>query len=493
MFADDLSRSYTGVQALDHALRFSSALRNASLEPGDVVAFFCMGSAPHVLAWFGAVTGGYVASNLHTRNDSEAQVATALQWLGAKAIVYDEAFASLVEGAVRQSGAPIRMIALDGEEGGWATFIDSAPALDYDRERPSAASLAAISLSSGSTGQPKGVMHTQASLLACALAGQAMLEGMNRHDTLLFSMNPSYAGWLVFVLSAVAGKSRTYLMRRYEPVRLLDLIERERATIVPLVPTMWRMLLEHDLAHRDLSSLRLACVGGEAPTADDVTRINAHICKRIGATYIAGESMNGCTVMAVAEDLLAASKIGSTGQPTAGADVRIVDPYGSIHDQLPVGETGEIVVTGSSLAIGYWRDPALTAKKFVEGWWRSGDLGRLDEDGFLWVDGRADNVINTGGIKVHAEEIEAAILTHESITACAVVGRADAKFGQRIEAYVVAADSGLTAESLDAYLRNVSGLSGYKVPKRIHFLDALPTGLTGKLDRRALRDRKDST
>jgi acyl-coenzyme A synthetase/AMP-(fatty) acid ligase len=134
----------------------------------------------------------------------------------------------------------------------------------------------------------------------------------------------------------------------------------------------------------------------------------------------------------------------------------------------------------------------LTATKFVDGWWRSGDMGHVDEDGFLWMSGRADNVINTGGIKVHAEEIESEISTHEDVAACAVVGCTDAKFGQRIEAYIVASNPGLTADTLKAYLKNVRQLSAHKVPKAFHFLAALPTGPTGKIDRRALRARSES-
>jgi acyl-CoA synthetase (AMP-forming)/AMP-acid ligase II len=488
LFADDQGASYTGEQALDRALRFASALRNASIQPGDVVAFMCLGSAPHAVAWFGAVAGGYVTSNLHMRTESVERVAETLQWLDAKVVVHDAAFASLVAAAVQETGLPIKTLALDDEGDSWETFINTAAPLDYEGERADPASLASIVLSSGSTGKPKGVMHSQASLLATAVAGQGMLEGLHRHDTVLLPMNPSFAAWLMFVLAAIAGSSRLYFVRRFEPAQVVDLVERERVTVLPMVPTMWRMMLELDTANRNLTSLRLIGVGGESPTADDVKRMTTRFCKRIAGGYLASESANGCAVMIKAEDLLDPRKIGSTGQPTLGVDVRIVDPEGSIDDVLPPGRVGEIVVTGSSVALGYWRDPALSAKKFVDGWWRSGDLGHLDDDGYLWVNGRADNVINTGGIKVHAEEIELEIMAHGGVSSCAVVGRTDAKFGQRIEAYVVAKSAGLTSDDLKSHLKDVRQLDSYKVPKEFHFLSALPVGLTGKLDRRALRD-----
>ncbi len=492
LFADDQNSSFTGAQALECSLRFASALRNASLIPGDVVAYLCLGSASHIVAWFGTLVGGYVTANLHTRNSSVGQLAETLKWLGAKLIVHDEEFASIVQAAVLETGMSIRTLTLNDENSSWKAFIENARPFDYGRERPDATSVAGVILSSGSTGRPKGVMHSQASLLACALSGQVMLAGINRHDTIMIPMNPSFAGWVMFVLPALAGISRLLLLRRFEPAHAMELAERERVTILNMVPTMWRMVFDVVTPERDFTNVRLTCVGGELPTAEDVTRITARFCKHIAAIYMAGESGNGCAITVTAEDMRDGRKIGSTGLPTVGADMRLVDPEGSIDDVVPLGERGEIVVTGTSVALGYWGDPALTAKKFVDGWWRSGDLGRLDEDGYLWIEGRADNVINTGGIKVHAEEIEGEILTHADVSTCAVVGRRDAKFGQRIEAYVVARTPELTPEVLKAYLKDVRQLSGHKVPKVFHFLDALPTGATGKLDRRALLDGSES-
>ena len=492
LFTDDEGASYTGDQALDHSLRVASALRSASLVPGDVVAFLCLGSTPHIAAWFGTMTGGYVAANLHTRNNSVAQIVEALRWLGAKLVVHDAEFTKVVNVAVHEIGLPIRTLALGDETRSWDAFVKGAPPLDYEHERPEAESIAAIILSSGSTGEPKGVMHSQASMLACAVAGQVMLAGINRHDTIMIPMNPSFAGWVMFVLPALAGASRLLLVRRFDAARVVDLTVRERVTILNMVPTMWRMVFDVVTPEHDFSSVRLTCVGGELPTADDVTRITARFCPRVNAIYMAGESGNGCAITVTAEDMVGFGKIGATGMPLVGADVRVVDPEGSIDDVLPLGQRGEVVVTGPSVALGYWRDPALSAKKFIDGWWRSGDLGHIDEDGYVWVNGRADNVINTGGIKVHAEEIESEIMTHEDVSACAVIGCTDAKFGQRIEAYVVARSAALTPDALRSYLKNTRQLSGHKVPKVFHFLDALPTGLTGKLDRRALRARSEA-
>lgn len=488
---DDQGGSSSGDEALDQSLRFASALRDAALVAGDVVAFLCLGSVSHMAAWYGTFAGGYIAANLHTRNSSVAQLAEALQWLGAKFVVHDAEFTSAIAAAVHESGLPIQTLALDDGKS-WKALLDAAQPLAYARERPDPGAVAAVILSSGSTGKPKGVMHSQASLLACALAGQALLEGIHRHDTILIPMNPSFAGWVMFVLPALAGRSRLLLVRRFEPASVVDFAERERVTILNMVPTMWRMVFEVITPERDFTCVRLTCVGGELPTADDISRITARFCPRVTAIYMAGESGNGCAVTVTADDMAEGQKLGSTGLPTIGADVRIVALDGSVDDVLPPGELGEIVVTGSTVALGYWREPALTAMKFVDGWWRSGDMGCLDNSGYLWMSGRADNVINTGGIKVHAEEIESAIMSLDGVSSCVVVGCKDAKFGQRVEAYVVTTRPDVSADSVRAHLKDVRQLSAYKVPKAFHFLTAMPTGLTGKVDRRALQLRSES-
>jgi acyl-coenzyme A synthetase/AMP-(fatty) acid ligase len=256
---------------------------------------------------------------------------------------------------------------------------------------------------------------------------------------------------------------------------------------VPLIPTMWRMLMDTSPDDYDLTSLRLASVGGESPSAALVERLRSVICDRIVGTYMASESGTASTIVVRTEDIIVHNKAGSTGLPTLGADMKIIDPDGKIDDEMPVGDTGEIAVSSPSLAMGYWREADLTAKKFVRGWWRSGDLGHIDTDGYLWVDGRVDNVINTGGIKVHAEEVEAALGRHPQVQHCAVVGRADSKFGQRIEAFVIAGVPAPTAEILDRFLREEQKLSGHKVPKVFNFVSELPIGSTGKVNRRALR------
>ncbi len=309
-------------------------------------------------------------------------------------------------------------------------------AFDVTSHRPAPSDIAAIILSSGTTGEPKGIVHTQRTLLEAAKA-QSIFGGITPHSVVLLYLQPSFAAWSIITLPFVAGKGKIVYGGHFSPESFLQDCQSQRVTVAPLGPTMWRMVFAADMQAYDLSSLAVATISGEAPAASDIETLRRLVCPNVICHYLSSEAFTGSAVLATMPDLVERGKIGSSGKPGVGVDVKIIDPAGSFDDELPDGQDGEIVVSGSSTAIGYWKDPDLTAKRFRDGWWRSGDLGRIDEDGYLWVLGRNDNVINTGGIKVYGEEIEYALLSHPAIAQCAVIGQRDARFGQRIVAFCV--------------------------------------------------------
>ena len=320
------------------------------------------------------------------------------------------------------------------------TAISSRRAAPFDvaANRPKPSDIAAIVFSSGTTGRPKGIMHSQKTLLEAAKGGQVVMGPITPDSATLLYMQPSFAAWPIIVLPYVAGKAKVCFGKAFTPAAFLESCQRERITLAPLVPTMWRMVFEADPENYDLSALTLVSISGEAPAPSDVRQLYDRFCKNICCVYLSGEAFTASGVMANTRDLMERGKIGSSGRPVVGGDVRILVPGGSFDDEAENGETGEIAISGPSLAIGYWKDPELSREKFRDGWWRSGDLGRLDADNYLWVSGRIDNVINSGGIKVSGEEIEHALLSHPSVAQCAVVGQPDQRLGQRIEAYLVA-------------------------------------------------------
>jgi acyl-CoA synthetase (AMP-forming)/AMP-acid ligase II len=488
LFVDDTDR-ISGAGALDQALKIAQGFADHGTGPGELVAYLCRSSARHAVAWFAAPLSGRIACSLHVRETPE-RLGHTLDWLDAKILMHDEDLEAEAVAAVAASGRAIRRISLgrrgsaDADYGG--IVATSAP-FEVAMRRPKPADIAAIVLSSGTTGKPKGIMHTQKTLLEAAKGGQVVMGPITPDSATLLYMQPSFAAWPIIVLPFVAAKAKVCFGRAFTPAAFLQSCQRERITKAPLVPTMWRMVFEAGPENYDLSALTLVSISGEAPAPSDVRQLYDRICKNICCVYLSGEALTASGVMANTRDLMERGKIGSSGRPVVGGDVKILNPGGGFDDEAADGETGEIAISGPSLSIGYWKDPELTAEKFRDGWWRSGDLGRLDADRYLWVSGRIDNVINSGGIKVSGEEIEHALLSHPAISQCAVVGQPDARLGQRIEAYLVARGAPPEAEEIIAFLRRERDLAGFKVPKAFHWIEAMPIGPTGKLFRRALR------
>jgi acyl-coenzyme A synthetase/AMP-(fatty) acid ligase len=488
LFVDDEDR-ITGGDALDQALRIAQGFAAHGAAPGQLIAYLCRSSARHAVAWFAAPLSGRVACSLHVRETTE-RLGQALDWLEAKILVHDRDLEADAIAAVAASGRMIRRISL-GERGSadadYSDIVATATPFDVAANRPKPADLAAIVFSSGTTGRPKGIMHSQKTLLEAAKGGQVVMGPITPDSATLLYMQPSFAAWPIIVLPFVAAKAKICFGKAFTPAAFLESCARERITKAPLVPTMWRMVFEAGPENYDLSALTLVSISGEPPAPSDVRQLYDRICRNICCVYLSGEAFTASGVMANTRDLMERGKIGSSGRPAVGGDVKILVPGAGFDDEAPDGEIGEIAISGPSLAVGYWKDPELTREKFRDGWWRSGDLGRLDEDRYLWVSGRIDNVINSGGIKVSGEEIEHALLSHPAVAQCAVVGQPDHTLGQRIEAYLVARGAPPADDEIGRFLRQERQLAGFKIPKAFHWIDAMPTGPTGKIFRRALR------
>ena len=488
LFVDDIDR-ITGTEAFDQALTVAQGFADNGAAQVEVIAYLCRSSARHAVAWFAAPLSGRIACSLHVRETPE-RLGQALNWLDARILVHDEDLEGEAIAAVAASGHRIRRISLGARGSADADYSDivaHGKRFDVAAHRPEPDDIAAIVFSSGTTGKPKGIMHTQKTLLEAAKGGQVVMGPITPDSATLLYMQPSFAAWPIIVLPFVAAQAKVCFGKAFTPAAFLESCQRERITLAPLVPTMWRMVFEAGPENYDLSALTLVSISGEAPAPSDVRQLYDRICQNICCVYLSGEAFTASGVMANTRDLMERGKIGSSGRPVVGGDVRILVPGGGFDDEVANGETGEIAISGPSLAIGYWKDPELTREKFRDGWWRSGDLGRLDADNYLWVSGRIDNVINTGGIKVSGEEIEHALLSHPSVAQCAVVGQPDQRMGQRIEAYLVARGAPPDDEEISLFLRQQRHLAGFKVPKAFHWIDEMPTGPTGKLFRRALR------
>jgi len=480
---------YTGADLESQVGRVARTFLDIGIGPSDVVALIGENTARFYVAYMAVHRIGAVACILHAR-ESEQRISAAMTHVGCKLVVTDAETCSLAERAnlLRDTQVPIFFLDDDNAPSGAITYASclERPATPLALPEVSCDDPAIILLSSGSTGTPKAVLHSQYSLISQWNNARQLYRALNAQTRFLQMLGTSFAAWAYTGLPVINAGGTIVTGRRFDPEEFCRLAQAEAVNVVGVVPTMFRMIDDSIAQKYDLSSVQTVAMSGEMVQDRDVKQaLRWSPQARVQVFYTTSEMGPACTSLCCHEDIVERGKIGSVGRPVPNADLRIVDPQGGIEDELPVGVIGEIVITGPAYASGYLGDAARTAKSFVGGWWRSGDLGRLDEDGFLFFEGRADNTINTGGIKVQGEEIEETLMRHPLVRQAAVVGVPDPRWGNAITASVVT--TGLVTEEDLLRFCEAEGLVSFKRPKKIHFRNQLPLGPTGKLDRGALK------
>ncbi|MCB1675829.1 MAG: acyl--CoA ligase [Halioglobus sp.] len=492
--ADGVFR-YTYAQLLDRVQRMAKLLHQRGVRKGDRVALLQPACSAHLIALFGAIELGAIPCALHVR-ESESILGAILQRLSARVLVCDGAYAHTGRALQANSAAPLNLVFGASALTPAATGAVDEPVipqcldqveLDFEPMPLTADDVAVIALSSGTTGIPKGVMHTHRTLTASARCG-ALYMLADEHACTINIFSTAFIGWYNCTLPFICGASRIVYLSQWDPAHYLQTIEREQATVCFLVPTMWRMLLREQPAAYDLSSLQLVGYAGEPMDLATMTQIRETVCASVLNTYGTTEtgSWGGCTVMLPA-DYAGNDKIASVGRPGEGVEIRVITPGGSTADALARGDVGEVIISGPSVASQLWEQPQLSRRVFDGRWWRSGDLGYLDEDGYLYLSGRTDDMIISGGINVLPGPVEAVLLDHPSVIECAVIGVADDRYGQTITAFVQCREP-LSERELAEHVAQ-SSLSSYKKPRRYVFVDELPRGNTGKVSRKLLRDK----
>jgi long-chain acyl-CoA synthetase len=360
---------------------------------------------------------------------------------------------------------------------------------------------ATIFYTSGTTGRPKGALGTQRNICTNLMSlgfinarGQltssdehrANMDSGGRQNAYLLSVPLFHAtGCHAILVGNTAGGGKLVMMRRWNPERALELIEREQITIFGGVPTMaWQVIESPDFDRRDTSSVRSVAYGGAPAPPELLRKIRRH--------FPAGSASNGygltetssVTSMNAGEDYFA--KPDSVGPPVPVVDVRIVGPEG---EDMATGETGELWIKGPNVVRGYWNKPEATVLSFTDGWLHSGDVARLDGDGFIYIVDRAKDMVIRGGENVYSVEVEAAIFEHPSIADAAVIGVPHEVLGEEVGAVVVLKPGAeLTMDELRAHV--AKRIAGFKVPTRVWFLDGdLPRNPAGKVLKRELREQ----
>jgi long-chain acyl-CoA synthetase len=274
------------------------------------------------------------------------------------------------------------------------------------------------------------------------------------------------------------------LLPRFDPAVVLDTIARERIATWAAVPTMYWALLQYaranDIDARAIAaSLRTCCSGG-APLPVEVLR---NFEATFGVRILEGYGLSETSPVATFNHLQRPSKPGTVGQPVLGVEVACVNERG---EPAPIGERGEIVVRGHNVMKGYYKRPEATAEAIRNGWFYTGDVGIMDADGYLSIVDRVKDMIIRGGFNVYPRELEETLMTHPSVSLCAVVGVPDDRLGEEVKAFVVL-KPGAAATEAEIVTWCRERMAAYKAPRYVEFRDHLPMGATGKVLKRELR------
>jgi long-chain acyl-CoA synthetase len=340
---------------------------------------------------------------------------------------------------------------------------------------------AVLLYTAGTTGVPKGVALSHRNLLANARSVASLYE-LDRERWALAVLPLSHSYGLTLMNAGNLLGTRAVLLRWFHPEAVLEAIERYRIQQMSGVPAMFVALLHAPEAERfDTSSMRV-WGSGAAPLPLELVE---PFERRFGGLLLEGYGLTEAGPVVSAHRLSEERRLGSVGRPVPGVDVRIVDERGRV---LPAGEVGEICVRGENVMLGYYRLPAETAEVLRDGWLHTGDLGRLDRDGYLYVVERKKDLIIRGGFNVYPRDVEEVLYAHPGVAEAAVVGRPDPQMGEEVVAFVVRRPGAtVTTDELVAFCRE--RLAGFKCPREFRFVDALPKSPVGKVLRRELRAR----
>jgi len=469
--------------------RLANVLLGYGLRSQDRVAILAENCPEYLEAYAACEVAGLIACPINFRL-APPEMAYVLKNIEPRALIFDVAYAEQVSGlGAELQGCTLLEFDCAGQTRTTSyetSLTQASPEPVVMQPRPEDA--AYIVHTSGTTGRPKGAVLGQRA--QCSI-GQAIGQeaGLSADDRGLISQPLFHVGAKFLQLAHHVCGATVYLHRGFAPGAAWHALEHDGITTMQLVPTMLAQLLSHDGDK--------ACDG--APELHTIFYSTAPIrqsllqrgLERFGQVFLQQYgSTEGGPVSSLLKDQHTSGesadereRLRSAGRPCAGVKVRIVDETG---DPCPAGQAGEIEVQHSDLMLGYWCDQNATAEAFHADWLRMGDIGLFDEEGFLFIVDRKQDMIVSGGENVYPREVEAALEQHPTVAEAAVIGVPSELWGEAVHAMVVSsAGSDVTQEDLIDHCRSL--IAGYKVPKRIEFMDSLPRVSTGKVDKAALR------
>jgi len=470
------------------ANRVANALIAAGLKPGQRVCLLDKGHDSFFEALFGIAKAGGVFTPVNWRL-APPEVAFVINDAQAPVLFVGEAFAKGIS-AVESELKTVHHIVYWGSEKppeSWKPYGDFVAGQDDDDPlRDTASDETAWQLyTSGTTGHPKGAELTHNNLcetMALSSNGFSVREG----SVGLVCMPLYHIGGSGWALALLYSGSKLIVTREANPAEILDLIQQHKVNNAFLVPALMNFLLQQPSCKTtDFSSLETILYGA-SPIPEELLKV---CIKTLGCNFIQAYGLTettGATVLLPARDHVPGSpRLRACGLPIFGCELKILDENGK---PCAPGQVGEIVMKGPSVMKGYWNRPEATAETIRDGWFHSGDAGYIDEDGYLFIHDRVKDMIVSGGENVYPAEVESVLFAHPDLVDVAVIGVPDERWGEAVKAVVVRAP-GSTVSEQDLMDYCQGKIAGYKRPRSIDFVDALPRNPTGKILKRELRER----
>jgi len=482
-------RTFTYADLNREANQVAHALRELGLQEGSRIGILAMNYPEFLALLFGAGKAGLVVVALNYRL-SAPEVAYQIQDSGARMLFVGSEQAGMIPTLQAETDAALLegIYLLEGEPpagcGAYAALVqdqpDDEPGEPLPWDRP-----LLIVYTSGTTGHPKGAVLTHANHFWNAMNDIVAIR-LTADDTVLTLLPLVHVGGLgLFTLPALLLGGRVVMPRRFDADETLRLIAQERPTIVFGVPTIFRLLLASPLFDKaDLSSVRLFYNGGDRCPLEIVQAFRERGLA-FGGGYGLTETSPTAYMMEPEDFEPGTSQLGFIGKPALFTDARLMSSEGQAAGS---GEVGEIWLRGPNVFSGYWKRPEATAEAFVDGWFRTGDLAFRDEEGLTFVVGRLKEMFKSGGLNIYPAEVELALSQHPAVQEVCVIGVPDAQWGEVGRAVIaLRPDATAPADELLAWCEG--RLAGYKIPKSVVFVEALPRNNLGKVMRGELKAR----
>jgi long-chain acyl-CoA synthetase len=481
---DDTKITYAQLNAA--ANQVANALEDAGLKPGDRVGMMLPNIPQFPIIYFGILKAGLVAVPMNVLLKAP-EVEYYLSDSEASAFLYFDMFAKEALGGAQKVTSVKHLVQVplvpgtEAPEGtlDFGEFVkDKAPT--FDTVATEADDICLLIYTSGTTGHPKGAALTNFNLFMCCHNGTHIFEFHQDTDVIMATLPMFHSFGLSNVVNgSIHGGITMTLLPRFDADKALEIIQRDKVSLFLGVPTMYFAMLNHpERSTYDTSSLRL-CVSGGASIPGEVLKAWEDVT---GTKILEGYGLSETSPTASFNQLDVGTKVGSIGTPVFGVEMKIFDEN---DKEVAQGERGEIVIKGHNIMKEYWRKPEATAETIKNGWFHSGDIGYVDEEGFFFIVDRKKEMIIRGGFNVYPREIEEVIYQHPKVAEAAVLGIPDEKFGEEVVA-VVAPKPGeeIDIDELKAFVKE--RVAAYKYPRHIQVIKELPKGATGKIMKREI-------